>query len=256
VEVVNQMRKDLTFIVDDWEYNPDDVTVRSILGTDGREKIQMRLDLGVLQMEPHGRPDGKRPYGHESLLEYYREQLQLHAEMYGNDAEFVLDSDACASLRQESMQYYYRYLSLFHLRRFDEVLRDAERNLSLYNFVHRYGNTEEDRAVLEQFRPYVLMMRARARACALLDEKKFNDAVKEVDAGIEAIRKHWKNMHREDQLDNCREINFLNEWRAKIEMTRPLTLEERLQHNLRRAVECEDYEKAAELRDQLKAIVS
>jgi len=98
-------------------------------------------------------------------------------------------------------------------------------------------------------------MRARARACALLEEKKFHAAVQEVDSGIEAIRKHWKQMHREDQLDNCREINFLNEWRAKIEMTRPLTLEERLQHNLRRAVECEDYERAAELRDQLKAIV-
>ncbi|MEO6907024.1 MAG: hypothetical protein ABI210_03960, partial [Abditibacteriaceae bacterium] len=207
------MRKDLTFIVDDWEYNPDDVTVRSILGTDGREKIQMRLDLGVLQMEPNGRPDGKRPYGQESLLEYYQEQLQLHTELYGNDTEFVLNSDACALLRQESMQYYYRYLSLFHLARFDEVLRDAERNLRLYNFVHRYGNTEEDRAVLEQFRPYVLMMRARARACALLEEKNFNEAVKEVDDGIEEIRKHWTLMHRSDQLDNCREISFLHEWR-------------------------------------------
>jgi hypothetical protein len=249
------MRKDLTFIVDNWEYHPDDVTVRSILGMDGREKIQMRLDLGVLQMEPQGRPDGKRPYGHESLLEYYQEQLQLHSEWHGNDADFTLSADACTLLRQESMQYYYRYLSLFHLGRFEEVLRDTERNLRLYNFVHRYAATAEDRAVLEQFRPYVLMMRARAKACAHLEEKNFNEAVKEVDNGIEAIRTHWIQMNRLDQLDHCREINFLQEWRDKIETTRPLTMEEKLQQSLRRAVEREDYEQAAQLRDQLRAIV-
>lgn len=249
------MRKDLTFIVDDWEYNPDDVTVRSILGTDGREKIQMRLDLGVLQMEPKGRPDGKRPYGHESLLEYYQEQLQLHSELHGNNVDFVLDSDVCTLLRQESMQFYYRYLSLFHLGRFDEVIRDAERNLRLYDFVHLYGATEEDRMVLEQFRPYVLMMRARAKACAYLEDKDFIAALAEVDLGIEAISKHWVGLDRMDQLDNCREVSFLREWRAKIERTRPLTAEERLQRELRRAVEREDYEHAAQLRDQLRAII-
>ena len=249
------MRKDLTFIVDNWEYNPDDVTVRSILGIDGREKIQMRLDLGVLQIEPQGRPDGKRPYGHESLLEYYQEQLQLHSELYGSDAGFVLSGDACALLRQESMQYYYRYLSLFHLGRFAEVLRDTQRNLRLYNFVHRYGATAEDREVLEQFRPYVLMMCARAKACAQLEQKHFSDAVREVDNGIEAIRTHWIGMNRLDQLEHCREINFLREWRDNIETTRPLTVEEKLQQSLRRAVEREDYEQAAQLRDQLRAII-
>lgn len=249
------MKKDLTFIVDDWEYHPDDVTVRSILGTDGREKIQMRLDLGLLQMEPQGRPDGKRPYGHQSLLEYYQEQLHLQSELHGSDANFVLDNEDCVLLRQESMQYYYRYLSFFHLGRFDEVLRDAERNLRLYNFVRCYGATREDRAVLEQFRPYVLMMRARAKACAYLDIKDFNAALAEVDEGIEVIRKHWFKQGRLHQFDQCREVKFLRDWRIKIEKNRPLSPEERLQMKLRYAVEREDYEQAAELRDLLREIV-
>ncbi len=68
------MSKDLTVLLHGWDYNPNEVTVRRVLGIDGREKIQMRLDLGVLQMEVSGRPDGKRPYGHESLLEYQMAQ--------------------------------------------------------------------------------------------------------------------------------------------------------------------------------------
>ena len=31
----------------------------------------MRIDLGLLQMELDGRPDGQRPHGFESLLDYY-----------------------------------------------------------------------------------------------------------------------------------------------------------------------------------------
>ena len=73
------MSKDLTVLLHDWDYNPNEVTVRRILGIDGREKIQMRLDLGVLQMEVAGRPDGKRPFGHESLLEFHQERLERSA---------------------------------------------------------------------------------------------------------------------------------------------------------------------------------
>src|SRR5947208_2069523 len=52
--------QDVNWIVDAWDYNPHEVTVRRVRGRDGNERIQMRLDLGVLQMEPSGRPDGQR----------------------------------------------------------------------------------------------------------------------------------------------------------------------------------------------------
>ncbi len=56
------MSKDIAVILNGWDYNPDEVTVRRILGLDGRVKIQMRLDLGILQMEVDGRPDGQHPH--------------------------------------------------------------------------------------------------------------------------------------------------------------------------------------------------
>ena len=47
---------DLEHILRAWPYEPGHITVRRILGDDDRVKIQMRLDLGVLQMEVTGRP--------------------------------------------------------------------------------------------------------------------------------------------------------------------------------------------------------
>ena len=49
---------DLRPILGGWEYEPGQIMVRKIVGLDGAVKIQMRLDLGVLQMESTGRPDG------------------------------------------------------------------------------------------------------------------------------------------------------------------------------------------------------
>ena len=55
--------KDLSRLLREWDYDSNKLNVRRIIGEDGREKIQLRVDLGVLQMEVAGRPDGKRPFG-------------------------------------------------------------------------------------------------------------------------------------------------------------------------------------------------
>ena len=54
---------------------PGVINVRKIHGVDGLPKFQMRLDLGLLQMEMSGRPDGVRPHGYESLLDYFENNL-------------------------------------------------------------------------------------------------------------------------------------------------------------------------------------
>src|SRR4051812_10799411 len=56
------MSFDISHILDKWEYHPGQVVVRKFIGRDGQEKIQLRVDLGLLQMNAEGRPDGKRPF--------------------------------------------------------------------------------------------------------------------------------------------------------------------------------------------------
>ena len=70
--------KDITFILKGWDYEPGTINVRKVHGTDGAPKLQMRMPLGLLQMEITGRPDGQRPHGHESLLDYFETQLKEH----------------------------------------------------------------------------------------------------------------------------------------------------------------------------------
>jgi len=249
------MSKDLSALMHGWDYNPSEVTVRRILGADGREKIQMRLDLGVLQMEASGRPDGRRPYGHESLLEYHLDRKE-RAEEEGNWSDWSLDSEECAELKQEAMQYYYRYLSLFHLGDYWNVIRDTERNIKVFDLIRDYTQEESDRMSLEQFRPYVLMMNSRARACIALEEKSYDRALQLIETGIENIRQFFREIEREDLIDQCREIQFLEEWAERIETNRPISPADRLRKELSQAVEQEDYEKAAELRDKIRSMAA
>ena len=248
------MSKDLGLIFHGWEHNPNEVTVRRITGLDGRPKIQMRLDLGVLQMEMSGRPDGKRPHGYESLLEYYEDRLRRYSALNGDGNGFELDGDACSEIKQESMQYYYRYLSLFHLGCYREVIRDTDRNLRAFDFLREHAADDDDRLTLEQFRPYVLMMNTRAKACLALEAQEFDLALQDIGEGIDRIEEFFLRVDRTDLIENCREISFLREWSDRIRDDRPLSPAEKLRRELQGAVEVEDYERAAQLRDQLREL--
>ncbi len=53
--------RDISPVLKGWDYEPGTINVRKISGLDGSPKLQMRVDLGVLQMEMSGRPDGAHP---------------------------------------------------------------------------------------------------------------------------------------------------------------------------------------------------
>src|SRR5438874_7795027 len=100
------MNFDISHLLEQWEYQPGQVVVRRFKGRDGVEKIQLRVDLGLLQMNAEGRPDGKRPFGHESLLEHYQSQLEKHRAAHnGDDEGFKMRGEDCSKLQQESIQY-------------------------------------------------------------------------------------------------------------------------------------------------------
>src|SRR5258708_39549209 len=63
--------KDITPVLKGWDYEPGTINVRKVAGADGSPKLQMRLDLGVLQMEMTGRPDAVRPHGRAWLLDCF-----------------------------------------------------------------------------------------------------------------------------------------------------------------------------------------
>jgi hypothetical protein len=243
--------QDVGSILAGWDFNPEEIQVRMITGDDGSDKIQMRVDLGLLQMELSGRPDGSRPHGFESLLEYH-EARHRSAVAAGDD--FLLDHDACAELMREGLQYYHRYLSAFHLRRYDLVSRDTDRNLRLFTFVVRHASRQRDKIEFDQYRPYVTMMRARALALQALSRSDFSEALEQIDEGIEQIRRFLREYHQEEHEGKCAELGFLLGWRREVERDRPAGPIERLEQQLGLAVAREDYEEAARLRDQIQRL--
>src|SRR5207249_10391685 len=106
------MSLDLNTILKDWPHEPGMIEVRKVTGLDGREKLQLRLDLAELQMEMTGRPDGLRPHGCDSLLSYHQNRAQL-AEASGDNYE--LAPEECSELQQEGIHECHRYVSLYAL---------------------------------------------------------------------------------------------------------------------------------------------
>ena len=248
------MEQDIGPIIEGWEFDPDEICVRKITGSDGTPKIQVRLDLGLLQMEMKGRPDGKRPLGQESLLDHYERELETYSSGYGSDAGFKLDREACALLGQEGLQYYQRYVCLFHLEEFDGVERDTARNLRMFDLIHRYASDEEDRGQMEQYRPYVLMMNTRARGAISIARKDWDSALQQIQEGIDKIKAFLQEKGQADGIGSCDEIAFLTQWEEEVRGSRPMTLKQRLQRQMREAIEKEDFERAARIRDQVRRL--
>ena len=149
------MSQDIRPALAGWDFEPERVQVRIISAEDGTEKIQMRIDLGLIQMEIDGRPDGERPQGFESLLELYETGV---GESVATGETFSLRAEDCALLMREGIQYYHRYVAAFQLERYDLVEREHARNLRLFAFVARYAARQRDRMEFEQYRPYVQLM--------------------------------------------------------------------------------------------------
>jgi len=243
--------KDITPVLRGWSYEPGVINVRKIHGSDGAAKVQMRLDLGLLQMEMNGRPDGSRPHGCESLLEYFEKQLADHQTRNGTELGFHLNDDQCALLREEAVQYYYRYLSLFVLEEFPGVVRDTERNLRVLDLCGRYADDEQDRLVLEQYRPYIIMMKARAKASILQVDHKHGEALEAIEQGLADIKAFFKRFGQEESYPQCNEVRVLRQFARGIRKKLPVNPMTRLKRKLDAAVKKERYEEAARIRDKI-----
>jgi len=250
------MSFDISHILDKWEYHPGQVVVRKFIGRDGQEKIQLRVDLGLLQMNAEGRPDGKRPFGAVSLYEHHLAKLGQHKTKHGSDETFSISAEEISKIQLEALQYHHRYICLLQLEDYECVVRDTQRNLAVFDFVEEHAESDDLVWSLQQFRPQVLMVQTRARATLKLGKDDFRVAIYEIENGIEKIREFYQKYSRTDLLDQSAEISSLQHWLEDVTSKRPLSKREKLELDLSEAVKREDYEKAARVRDQLKNLKS
>jgi len=243
--------KDISKLLKDWSYDPANISARWLEAEDGRRLVQLRLDLGLFQMEITGRPDGTKPRNCASLLDYYSIALEAAKD---DDPPLVLDFDACAELQQEAMQFYYRYLSFYALHCLDGVIDDTAHNLSIIDLVSEYAEDDDMAWQFLQFFPYVRMMNARAQAEKAVEAKRFEEAVTVLEYALEDIRSFW-NDHGDFEMGvESHEVELLTGLLRQVMDKKPKSKSDRLREELETAISQENYEKAAALRDQLNRL--
>ena len=244
--------KDISRILNNWEFDAEDICARKVVGQDGREKLQVRVDLGMLQMDLDGRPDGDRPHGKDSMLHYFKDRIKKHGSR-ANES-FQLTDEDCDRLGQEGLQYYHRYVCLLRLGDFDRVISDTLHNLEIFDLVDSYSANDEQKLSFEQYRPYVTMINTRARGELLLLKEDYDGALKIVAEGIRRIEGMLDAFDEFESPDDSEEIYALQTWSDEIKKNRPVTLKQRLAQQLQEAISEEKYERAAALRDRLKGL--
>ena len=147
--------------------------------------------------------------------------------------------------------YYQRYLSLFVLEEFAGVVRDTSRNIRVLDLCSRFAMEEQDRLVLEQYRPYITMMNVRASASLHLKAKRPNEALRTVEKGLESIREFFIKFGQEESFGRSNEVRVLKRFAREIRKKLPVSPVQKLQRKLERAVKNEEYEEAARLRDKI-----
>ncbi len=252
------MSRDMTDLLNEWSFDPE-ANVRKISGRDGVAKIQIRVDQGafqgILQLNLDGRPDGRRPHGRDFALDYYRGELEKYRHEHGAcDESFALDEAACRELFDEGSRLYKRYAFLIQLQDYRRVVRDTERNMALFRFVNRYAEREEDRDNLEKWWPYILRINGMARAMIAIGDQDYDSALAIVRQTRARIDTRPEVEAEEFYFERERSEVALEELEQEILQKRPLSQKEQLEHWLQEAVDSEEFEKAALLRDELKKL--
>ncbi len=234
----------LDHILRDWPYDPETVSVRIVAGTDARDVIQMRVDMGVLQLETSGRPDGARPNGCETYYDY------LLTESVRVGETFTLDETQCSEADREFVQFYHRRICWLALRRFADAVRDADHTLAFMDFCRKHSPDDQWTLSHEQYRPFVLFHRTQAAALAELEDGSGPEsAVQAINDGLDRIRRVFEDYEAEEHFEEDDLVERLIELRESLRDH--YNVGRTLQERLSEAIASEQYELAATLRDEL-----
>ena len=250
--------RDISDVLVAWPLDPAKIQSRIAEDENGRRVVQLRIDLGVLQMELDGRPDGERPGGHESILAQYAalgERIEERAEesaeeRRGDSGGFEIPPEDYAEVDREILQYYHRRLAFYGAGDYERAARDAEHSLELLELVCQHAKNHDYVVRISGMIPSVLLERARTKALISLREKDPSGAVEQVEDGVQQIQEHLRRSSSEAGDRTAKEISFLRRWARRIR--RANALGEPLELQLQEAIQREDYQEAARLRDEIK----
>lgn len=247
------MRQDIDGAMKGWEHKPNVLQARVVSARDGREVLQMRLDLGILQMEMTDRPDGSRPHGFATYHDFLKSKAKA-AKLAGR--EFTINEDQAQEADREFMQYYQRRICWLALAEYGRAVTDADHTLAFMDFVRDHSPSDSYTQAHEQYRGFVLFHRAQAEAAALAQDDDPEGAVNALRRGADRIRDFLRAQVDEDDEEGDEgdgENPMLSQLAVlESEIRQRHGVRQTLEEQLAQAVAQEDYEKAAKLRDTIR----
>jgi hypothetical protein len=247
------MNQDISKLLKEWPYNPSS-NIRIIKINDEIEVLQVRKPLGLEQYELEGRPDGKRPFGKESVLEHFEDKLVQHRRAFGGDKGFSLSHEDFLLLQEEALFNYYRYLILFQIGDMERTVRDTDQNLKICELVDNYCAAAEDRDQVLQYKPYILRINAVARAMIAMKQGLTTLSKEIVEAAVTEIKNMPEINNITFQFEKMRSLNYLKVTLSELDNNKAASRLDQLKLELEDAVKLENYEKAAEIRDLIQEL--
>ena len=105
------------------------------------------------------------------------------------------------------------------------------------------------------------MMHTRAVATPLVEQRLYEDGLRVIEGGIEAIREFLDEYDQAERAAECVELVSLERWRDEIlaqeeraATARPKSAAQILRQKLDAAIAGEEFEEAARLRDQIRKL--
>ena len=107
------MERDIGPILGDWKYAPGELSVRKIRGGNGSAKLQIRMDLGLMQLEWRGRPRRRAPVRLCVAVGLLLPKSDASGKKRTARAPSASRTRIVSELAQEAMKYYWRRIGFF-----------------------------------------------------------------------------------------------------------------------------------------------
>ena len=248
------MLLDIQPILRAWRQEHGPVRAREIVGTDGTPLLQFRIEMGLLQMFPDDRPDGQPYCGRPTCLAYVRERLEAGQRIAGRHWQ---------ALRRELQQFDYRRLAWWNLARsalrsghpdagkryLRRTVHDIEHCLRIVHVLCEHG-PEPEPGMLELL-PTLLFHLTRLRTRLMVLEGWHEEAIDQATRGAEALERLVGQIIS-DPLAGREHPAVLYLRRLGQRLRSHFGIEKTLREQLEEAIEREDFEHAARLRDALR----
>jgi hypothetical protein len=235
--------QDIDAALEGWDFKPGMMQARLVPGGDGRQVLQLRVDLGILQLETSDRPDGRRPEGCATYFDVLRRYALLHPD-------FVLNEEQCLEADREFVQFYHRRLCWLALHEYARAVADADHTLAFMDLVRDHSPGEEYTQAHERYRGFVLYHRTQAAAALALEHNNAEVAVDEIRAGLARLQEFFSAFQAEEQMEEDGMVKRLREMEQSLRAKHHIGIT--LREQLDSAVAAEDYETAARIRDALR----